>query len=59
MTGSLGIATYPADADTPETMLRNADTALYAAKGLGRDTVARYAPEPRITAADGAPEVRW
>ena len=59
VTGSLGIATYPADADTPETMLRNADTALYAAKGLGRDAVARYAPEPRIAATDGVPEVRW
>ena len=59
VTGSLGIATYPADADTPETMLRNADTALYTAKRLGRDTVARYGPEPRPAAPHGAPGVRW
>ena len=44
VTGSLGIATYPADADAPDTMLRNADAALYAAKARGRDAVAHYAP---------------
>lgn len=44
VTGSLGIATYPADAEAPDTMLRNADVALYAAKRAGRDAVARYAP---------------
>ena len=60
VTGSLGIATYPEDAEAPDTMLRNADTALYAAKGLGRDAVARYAPlTADLAAPEGAPEVRW
>jgi diguanylate cyclase (GGDEF)-like protein len=60
VTASLGIATYPADADEPDTMLRNADTALYAAKRTGRDAVAHYAPrDPGLAEAEGAPESRW
>ena len=37
---SIGIATYPENGDTPETIVRAADDALYAAKG-GRDRVSR------------------
>ncbi len=44
VTSSLGIATYPADAEAPDTMLRNADVALYEAKRAGRNAVAHYAP---------------
>jgi diguanylate cyclase (GGDEF)-like protein/PAS domain S-box-containing protein len=35
---SIGVAVFPADGDTTETLLRNADTALYEAKKGGRDT---------------------
>jgi len=37
-TASVGIALSPDDGDTPEILLKHADTALYAAKLQGRDT---------------------
>jgi len=37
VSSSMGVATYPNDGKDPETLLRNADTAMYQAKGLGRD----------------------
>lgn len=37
VTTSLGIAIYPRDAQTPETLIQRADEALYAAKDAGRN----------------------
>lgn len=37
MTCSMGIATFPNDGQDAETLLRNADMAMYQAKALGRD----------------------
>ena len=42
LAGSLGIAVFPNDGETPEELLRNADSAMYAAKADGRDTYRFY-----------------
>ncbi|MEP5623151.1 MAG: diguanylate cyclase, partial [Hyphomicrobiales bacterium] len=39
VTCSMGAAVFPDDADDAETLLRNADGAMYKAKALGRDNV--------------------
>jgi len=44
---SMGASIYPAQASTPEELLKNADIALYAAKAGGRASLAMYEPEMR------------
>ena len=44
VTASIGISVYPNDGEDAETLLRNADTAMYRAKTQGRDTIQLYAP---------------
>jgi diguanylate cyclase (GGDEF)-like protein len=39
VTVSIGIAEYPPHGDTPEELIASADTAMYQAKGEGRDRV--------------------
>ena len=45
VTCSMGVATYPADSENPETLVRNADAAMYKAKDAGRDNVQFYTAE--------------
>lgn len=45
ITCSMGVATYPADSENPETLVRNADAAMYKAKDAGRDNVQFYTAE--------------
>ena len=44
VTTSLGIAMFPADGETADGLLRNADTAMYRAKQQGRDNFQTYTP---------------
>ena len=44
VTTSLGVASFPSDGDDVETLLRNADTAMYRAKQSGRDNYQAYTP---------------
>jgi len=44
VTTSIGIAISPDDGRDPETLVRNADTAMYRAKDQGRDGYQLYAP---------------
>ncbi|MEP7131818.1 MAG: EAL domain-containing protein, partial [Acidobacteriota bacterium] len=44
LTTSIGVAIYPADGETAETLVRNADTAMYRAKEQGRDNFQLYTP---------------
>ncbi len=45
VSASLGLAYHPGDGDTVETLLRHADTAMYAAKDAGRNGWRFFAPE--------------
>jgi diguanylate cyclase (GGDEF)-like protein/PAS domain S-box-containing protein len=50
VTGSIGIAVYPEDGANVETLLKHADTAMYDAKGDGRDCSKFYNPDLTLTA---------
>jgi diguanylate cyclase (GGDEF)-like protein len=45
VSASLGISVYPLDAQEPDSLLRNADVAMYAAKARGGATFHYYTPE--------------
>lgn len=45
VTASIGVALFPVDGDSPESLLQNADTALYRAKWAGKNRSAFFQPE--------------
>ncbi|MCP3855912.1 MAG: EAL domain-containing protein [Actinomycetia bacterium] len=52
ITPSIGLAFHPSDGEDPETLLRNADTAMYEAKQSGRNTVRRFSKSLRVDTRD-------
>ncbi|TVQ71565.1 MAG: diguanylate cyclase, partial [Chromatiaceae bacterium] len=44
ITASIGLATYPDDGEDADALLKNADLAMYAAKGQGRNAYEFFAP---------------
>jgi diguanylate cyclase (GGDEF)-like protein/PAS domain S-box-containing protein len=52
VSASFGISVYPLDAQEPDSLLRNADVAMYAAKARGGATFHYYTPELQRGAAD-------
>lgn len=48
LTLSIGVATFPEDADNPTELLRCADQALYRAKQMGRDRVEVFISQPPV-----------
>jgi len=52
VTPSLGISIYPHDGQDLETLLKNADTAMYRAKEIGRNTFQFYATEMNTATLD-------
>lgn len=45
LSGSIGIAVYPQDAQTPEELIRKADQAMYAAKHAGKNQFSYFTKE--------------
>ncbi|GEM_PF-122284 len=52
VTCSIGIALYPKDGEDGQTLLKNADAALYRAKDLGRNNAQFYAAEMNLKALE-------
>jgi diguanylate cyclase (GGDEF)-like protein/PAS domain S-box-containing protein len=52
MTAAIGVSLFPHDGDNVETLLQNADVAMYRAKEQGRHRYALYAPEMNARAME-------
>jgi diguanylate cyclase (GGDEF)-like protein len=52
VTTSIGVSIYPSDGLDPETLVRNADTAMYRAKENGRDSYQLYTPAMNARAVE-------
>jgi len=52
VSASIGIAVYPGDGDTIESLLRNADAAMYHAKERGRNTYSFYQKEMNVSISE-------
>jgi len=52
ITASIGISVYPDDGEDAETLLKNADTAMYQAKEHGRQSYRFFEPEMNVHAVE-------
>ena len=52
VTASIGISTYPENGDDAETLIKNADTAMYHAKENGRSTHRFFRPDMSLQAVE-------
>ena len=52
VTPSIGIAMFPRDGTDPDTLVRNADTAMYAAKSMGRSCFRFYQDDMNSSAVE-------
>jgi diguanylate cyclase (GGDEF)-like protein len=52
VSASMGVAIYPGDGEDAETLLKNADTAMYRAKAQGSDLFQLYTPEMNAHAVE-------
>lgn len=52
ITTSIGISVFPGDGDDAETLIKNADTAMYQAKENGRNGVQFFRPEMNVRAVE-------
>ncbi len=54
VTASIGISMFPCNGDTPETLVKNADIAMFRAKAQGRDTLQAFSEEMSAAVAERA-----
>ncbi len=48
LSASVGVSLYPRDGTEPDTLLKNADIAMYRAKAIGRNNIQFYSPQSNI-----------
>ncbi len=58
ISASIGIACFPVDAQSPETLLEKADEAMYHSKKTGRNGVSYFGVDATLVRADGAADER-